>query len=97
VPAAAYHPRVTPPPVLLAALLVVGVLALVPVSRLRTAGWPPLFLGGYWLSLVALGLLVVVARAGFRILLPLLLVGYLAPIIVLRLRRRRSTGSVTRR
>jgi hypothetical protein len=97
VPTAAYHRLVTPPPILLGTFLVAGVLALVPVNRLRAAGWPPAFLAGYWLSLVALGLLLVVARVGFRIVLPLLIVGYLAPIIVLRLRRRRSSGSLSRR
>lgn len=84
----------TPSPILLAAILAAGLLALLPVSRLRAAGWPTSFVASYWVALVALGLLLVVARAGFRIVLPLLVVGYLAPIIVLRLRRRRRPLSL---
>ncbi len=81
----------TPPPLLLAAFLAAGALALVPVARLRAAGWPGSFVAGYWAMLVALALLLVVARVGFRIVLPLLIVCYVAPIVVLRLRRRRGT------
>jgi hypothetical protein len=91
----AYDRAVTPWPILLAAILVAGVLALLPVARLRAAGWPPVLLGAYWTGLVLLGLLLVVARAGTRIVVPLLLLGYLAPIIVPRLRRR--TGTIVRR
>ncbi|HEY3524325.1 MAG TPA: hypothetical protein VGK63_11545 [Candidatus Limnocylindrales bacterium] len=79
-------------PLVIAAFLVAGTLALLPIARLRAAGWPPAFLAAYWIALVALGLLAVVARAGFRIVLPLLVVGYLAPIIIVRLRRRGRRG-----
>jgi pilus assembly protein TadC len=83
-------------PLVLATFLAAGVLALLPVSRLRAAGWPSSFLAAYWASLVALGLLLVVARAGFRIVLPLLVVGYVAPIIVVRVRRRGRRGEIVR-
>jgi hypothetical protein len=82
---------VTPSPILLAALLVAGLLALLPVARLRAAGWPTSFVAAYWVGLVALALLLVVARAGIRVLVPLLIVGYLAPIVVLRLKGRIGT------
>jgi hypothetical protein len=86
-----YDRSVTPSPILLAALLVAGLLALLPVARLRAAGWPTSFVAAYWLGLVALALLLVVARAGIRVLVPLLIVGYLAPIVVLRLKGRIGT------
>jgi len=82
---------VTPPPLLLVTLLVAGVLALLPVSRLRAAGWSPAVAGLYWLALVGLALLLVETRLGLRIVLPLVLVGYLAPIVVVRVRRRFGT------
>jgi hypothetical protein len=88
---------VTPSPILLVALLVAGLLALVPVARLRADGWSPPVLAAYWLVLVGLGVALVVVRVGFRILLPLLIVGYVAPIVIVRIRRRRAPGSLPRR
>jgi hypothetical protein len=86
---------VTPSPLLLATVFVAGVLALLPAARLRAAGWSGSAAGAYWLALVGLAVVLVVERAGFRLLLPLLLVGYLAPIVVVRLRRR--FGTIVRR
>ncbi|HEU4673539.1 MAG TPA: hypothetical protein VFS32_11625 [Candidatus Limnocylindrales bacterium] len=81
-------------PLTIAAFLVAGMLALLPVSRLRAAGLSPTVLAAYWVALVALGLLAVVARAGFRIVLPLLVIGYVAPIVIVRVRRRARRGVV---
>jgi hypothetical protein len=89
----AYHRRVLSP-LLIGTFLVAGALALLPVARLRAAGWPTSFLAAYWVALVALGLLLVVARAGFRILVPLLVVGYVAPIVIVRVRRRGRRGEI---
>ena len=90
----AYHAPVALSPLTIAAFLVAGMLALLPVSRLRAAGLSPTVLAAYWVALVALGLLAVVARAGFRIVLPLLVIGYVAPIVIVRVRRRARRGVV---
>ncbi len=81
-------------PLVLATFLVAGILALLPVARLRAAGWSPPFLAIYWVALVALALLAVTVRAGFRIVLPLIVIGYVAPIVIVRLRRRARRGIV---
>jgi peptidoglycan/LPS O-acetylase OafA/YrhL len=93
--APAYDPSVIPP-TLLAAFLVGGLLALVPVSRLRAADWPPSLLAAYWIGLVALSL-AAATGVGLRVALPILLVGYVAPIVVVRVRRARRPDVVTRR
>lgn len=83
------------PPTILAAVVVGGILALVPVARLRAAEWPVSLLGAYWLVLVVLA---VALAAGFalRIVAPILLVAWIAPILIVRVRRRRSEV-ITRR
>ncbi len=84
-----------PSPVLLALLLGAGLVALVPALRLRDAGWPPSLVAVYWLALVALAVLVVETGIGARVVLPVLLVAFVAPIVVLRIRKR-SRGTIVR-
>lgn len=68
-------------PLLLAILLVAGLLALLPVWRLRVAGWSPGALGTAWL-LYALGIFVAMRfPAPVRFLLPILVVAYVAPFV----------------
>jgi hypothetical protein len=68
-------------PVLLLILLVAGLLALLPVWRLHHAGWPPRSLLTAWV-LYSLGIFVGMRFPGpFRLLLPVILVAYVAPFV----------------
>ncbi len=69
------------PPWLLALGLVLGLLVLLPARRLQLAGLPPRTIGLLALSLWALGMLVAVSPGGARVLIPILLVAYLAPFV----------------
>jgi len=71
-------------PALLALALILVVLLLAPTERLRRAGWPPRALGGYLVAMVLLGLLSSELVAADRLLVPILVVGYLAPFVVAR-------------
>lgn len=77
-PRRAYHRAMTP--LLLAIVLLATLLALVPVWRLRVAGWPPRSLFLAWL-LYAIGLFVVLRVPGMRLLVPILVLAYLAPFV----------------
>jgi hypothetical protein len=66
---------------LLAIAAVVFALALIPTRRLSLAGWRPAWLAAYLLVLMALALLAIELRAGIRVLVPILLVLYVAPFI----------------
>jgi hypothetical protein len=68
-------------PALILLLLVSAFVALIPVRRLNAAGWPPRWLFGLWVMYAA-GLFVGMRFAGpFRLLLPVLLLAYVAPFI----------------
>jgi hypothetical protein len=68
-------------PGLLILLLVACLLALLPVWRLRVAGWPPRSLFIAWLS-YAIGIFVIVRFPGpFRFLLPILVLAMIAPFV----------------
>ncbi len=69
------------PPWLLALGLVLGLLVLLPARRLQLAGLPPRTIGMLALILWALGMLVAVSPGGARVLIPILLVAYLAPFV----------------
>jgi hypothetical protein len=73
-----------PSPVLLALALVLVVLFLAPTDRLRRAGWPPRALGAYLISMLILGLLVAELPGPARFLVPILILGYLAPFVTAR-------------
>jgi hypothetical protein len=76
-------------PALLAIGLVLFVLLLVPTSRLQRAGWSPRALGGYLVGMFALSLLVTELPGPTRLLVPIIVLGYLAPFIAVRLGRGR--------
>jgi hypothetical protein len=71
-------------PALLAVALVLFVLLLAPTGRLQRAGWPPRALGGYLIGMFALGLLVAVLPGPTRFLVPIIVLGYLAPFVAIR-------------
>jgi hypothetical protein len=73
-----------PPPALLAITLVLFVLLLAPTGRLQRAGWPPRALGGYLLGMLVLSLLVAALPGPTRFLLPIIVLGYLAPFVAIR-------------
>lgn len=68
-------------PVLLVTLLLVGILALIPVWRLRVAGWPPRWLFAAWLAIALMALLVLRLPGPARFLLPFLVLAYVAPFV----------------
>jgi hypothetical protein len=66
---------------LLVILLVAALVALVPVWRLRVAGWRPAWLFAAWLA-YTLGILVLIRLPGpARFLLPILVLAYVAPFV----------------
>ncbi|MFL5680748.1 MAG: hypothetical protein ACJ77B_09125 [Chloroflexota bacterium] len=68
-------------PALLAAVLVVGLLALPPARRLFQSGRSVGTIAGYYATLVLIGLLLVLAPARGRLLIPVLVVLYVVPFI----------------
>jgi hypothetical protein len=74
----AYDARVTGT---LLILLVVGLLALMPVWRLRAAGWPSHWLFTAWLAISITAFLVIRFPLPFRFLLPILVLAVLAPFV----------------
>lgn len=71
-----------PPPALLAVGLVLGFLVLIPARRLQLAGFSGRAIGAYAAGLWALSFLVAVRPVAIRVLVPILLVAYIAPFIV---------------
>ena len=69
------------PPWLLALGLVLGLLVLLPARRLQLAGLAPRTIGFFAFLLWSLGMLVAVSPGGARILIPILLIAYLAPFV----------------
>ena len=69
------------PPWLLALGLVLGLLVLLPARRLQLAGLAPRTIGLFALTLWALAMLVAMSPGGARVLIPMLLVAYLAPFV----------------
>ncbi len=68
-------------PALLLTFLVAGLLALLPVWRLHRAGWPTSWLACAW-TVFALGIFIGVRFPGpFRLLLPILILLYVAPFV----------------
>jgi hypothetical protein len=68
-------------PTLLLTFLVAGLLALLPVWRLHRAGWPSRWLATAWI-VYALGIFVGVRFPGaFRLVLPILVLLYVAPFV----------------
>ena len=69
------------PPWLLALALVLGLLVLIPARRLRAAGLSSGAVGLYALTLWVLAMFVAIRPGATRIVIPLLLLAYLAPFI----------------
>ena len=68
-------------PLLLVIVLVAALVALIPVWRLRIAGWPPRWLVLAWVLYAASIFLAVRAPLATRFLLPILVLAYVAPFI----------------
>ena len=76
----------------------IGLLVLIPTRRLFLGGWTTGPLAIYFLGMVTLGLLVAELRGPARYLVPILVVGYIAPFVTVReglnrIRDRLSGGS----
>jgi len=71
-------------PGFLALALVLFLVLLLPVDRLRRAGWSPRALGAYLLAMLLLGLVLAELPGPTRFLVPILVIGYLAPFVVAR-------------
>jgi hypothetical protein len=93
---APYDPAVILSPSLLGLALVIGLLVLLPARRVQLAGWSGRSIGLYvlvlWLGAMLVGLL-----PGARVLVPILLVAFIAPFIAAPVRlqqvlRRGSRG-----
>jgi len=69
------------PPWLIALALVLGLLVLVPARRLREAGLSRGSVGVYIALLWGVAMLVAIRPGATRLLIPILLLGYLAPFI----------------
>ncbi len=87
-----------PAPALLLVGLVLGFLILIPARRLQLAGFSARAIGSYAVVLWGLAFLLAVRPAGTRLLVPILLVAYLAPFVVApdrfaRIVRRRRVAS----
>lgn len=79
--AATYDRRVILPPWLLALGLVLGLLVLFPARRLQLAGLSARAIGLYALALWLMGFLLAIRPVGARVLIPILLLAYIAPFV----------------
>jgi hypothetical protein len=70
-----------PAPWLLALALVIGLLILVPARRLQLAGLAPRTIGLYALTLWLLAMIVAIQPVATRVLVPILLISYIAPFV----------------
>jgi len=71
----------------LAIALAVAFISLWPAARLGAAGWSRTVVVGYYGLLIGLAIAAFVLRAGLRLLVPALVVIYLAPFVLIRIRR----------
>lgn len=69
------------PPWLLALAFVLGLLVLIPARRLQAAALSTSTIGAYTLILWVLAMAVAIRPGAMRILIPILLLAYLAPFI----------------
>jgi hypothetical protein len=70
-----------PAPWLLALGLLIGLLVLIPARRLQLAGLSSVVIGGYAITLWLLGMLVAIRPVATRVLVPILVLAYLAPFV----------------
>ena len=71
-----------PAPWLLALGLVIALLVLIPAKRLQLAGLASRTIGLYALTLWVLAMVVAIAPTATRVVIPMLLVAYIAPFVV---------------
>jgi len=87
-----------PTPAIIALALVIGLIVLVPARRLRASGLGPAAIGAYALVLWVLGMMLALRPVASRILVPVLILLYVAPFIpapdVIRRVLGRGRGSV---
>lgn len=69
------------PPALLMIVLVAALIGLIPVWRLRAAGWPQRWLLGAWVVYAVAIFLAVRAPGATRFVLPILVLAYVAPFV----------------
>jgi hypothetical protein len=69
------------PPWLLALALVLALLALIPARRLQLAGFSARAIGGYAIVLWGFAMLIAIRPGATRVLIPMLLVAYIAPFV----------------
>lgn len=69
------------PPWLLAVALLIALLVLIPARRLQLSGFSSRVIGLYALVLWGLAMVLAIRPTGARILVPFLLVAYLAPFV----------------
>jgi hypothetical protein len=69
------------PAAVILVLLLAGLLALVPVWRLRVAGWPPAWLFASWVAYAVMILVVMRFVTLTRFVLPVLVIAYVAPFV----------------
>jgi hypothetical protein len=81
------------PAAVLLVFLLAGLLALVPVWRLRVAGWPPAWLFASWVTYAVVILIVMRFVSVSRYLLPVLVILYIAPFVAGPERLARLVGS----
>ncbi len=67
-------------PLLLLTVLVAGLVALLPVWRLRVAGWPTRWLVAAWVAYTLL-IFVAVRLPVLRLIIPILVLAFLAPFV----------------
>ena len=70
-----------PAPWLLALGFVLALIVLLPAKRLQLAGVSSRLTGAYAIALWLMGMVIAIRPVGIRILLPILLIAYLAPFV----------------
>ena len=68
-------------PVLLLVLLAAALVALIPVWRLRVAGWPIRWLAVAWVGYAAAIVFAIRAPAASRFMVPMLVLSFVAPFV----------------
>jgi hypothetical protein len=86
-----------PSPAILALAGLLFLLFLIPTRRLQLAGWPARALGSYLGGMLLLGLVAAELRGPTRFLVPILVIGYVAPFVTLRSGIERLLGGGRRR
>jgi hypothetical protein len=86
-----------PSPAILALTGLLFLLFLIPTRRLQLAGWPARALGSYLGGMLLLGLVAAELRGPTRFIVPILVIGYVAPFVTLRSGIERLLGGGRRR